>query len=477
MNDKHKRNTDVLLEKYRQEISRCVKCGTCSAECPTFLKERRESQSPRGRMALIQAVLDGRLAVSEIFKDRLATCMGCLACVASCPGGVPVTEIIQSAKEQAIAESGTGIINAMIASVLKHPAAFRATAWLAPFMLHYARGAGVRGPGIGGKSKGSRVKSRDASSESVVQSSNAGEVESAKKQGKVAFFPGCAISGLQQDIGRSVRTVLDRLGYEVIVPGGLKCCGRPLLSLGDRAAAQLQAERNTFLFEATGADAIVTACASCSLTFKKEYPKLLRSGMKSPAVLDVHEFLAREIAGLSFRPVRKRVTWHDPCHLGRGQGLSGKARDILRSIPGLELVEMNNADHCCGFGGVMRITHRRLSDGIAEDKARSILATKTEAVVTGCPGCRMQISNALMLAGSEIRTLHTVQILEEALENAESKNMVREGQDGRRKTEKSSRGLSGHTSTVWELERTEDEIFYRYGKRKRNPRGSEPRSR
>ncbi|MGE5174009.1 MAG: (Fe-S)-binding protein [Betaproteobacteria bacterium] len=405
----------MLLETYRQEISRCVKCGACSAVCPTFIEQRRESLSARGRIALIEAVLNGQLAVSEIYKDRLATCMGCLACEASCPSGVPVTEIIQSAKEQAIAESGTGIINTMIAGVLKHPAAFRATAWLAPIMLHYARGSGVRGQGTGGKSKGSSGKSRNASSEFVVKSSNAGEGESAKKRGSVVFFPGCAITGFQQDIGKSVRTVLDRLGYEVIVPDGLKCCGRPLLSLGDRTAAELHAEHNAVLFEATGADAIVTACASCSLTFKKEYPKLLRSGRKPPSVLDVHELLVREIAGLSFRPVRKRVTWHDPCHLGRGQGLSGKARDILRSIPGLELVEMNNADHCCGFGGMMRITHRGLSDGIAEAKVQNILATGASTVVTGCPGCRMQIGNALHRSGPDVEVLHTVQLIAEAL--------------------------------------------------------------
>jgi len=356
-------------------------------------------------MALIKAVLEGQLTASRIYRDRIATCTGCLACDASCPSGVPVTEIIQAAKEQAVAESGPGIIDAVITGVLKHPAAIRATTWLWPVMLHYARRQGEP-RGVPGMSSGTGVHGS-----STVASGGPGT------KGRVVFFPGCAINGFQRDIGRSAVAVLRRLGYNVMVPDGLRCCGRPLLSLGDRAAAAEHAEHNSGIIEAVKAEAVVTACASCSLTFKKEYPKLL-SGKKAPAVLDIHEFLAHEIGGLSLRPVRTRVTWRDPCHLGRGQGLSGKALDILRTIPGIELVEMRNADRCCGFGGVMRIAHWRLSDGIAEEKARSIMSTKASAVVTGCPACRMQIGSALNRAGSRIRVLHTVQILEEALSSA-----------------------------------------------------------
>ncbi len=378
------------LEAYRPEIERCVKCGTCTAVCPSFLLDRRESMSARGRMALIQAVLDGGLTVSPIYRDRLASCTGCLACEASCPSGVPVTEIIQAAKEQAAAETGHGLIPAVIAEVFRHPAAFRTTAWMVPYMLHYPRlqGAGSR----------KRIVRRTAGA----------------NRGRIAFFPGCAAGYLQPEIGTAAVRVLEAWGYDVIVPRGLQCCGRPLLSLGSTAAAAEQAKRNSVLFAAVKADAIVTACASCGLTFKREYPTLL-SGKKAPVVFDIHEFLAAESSRLPLLPVPVRVTWHDPCHLGRGQGLSAQPRDILRAIPGIELVEMRNADRCCGFGGVMRLSHRRLSDGIAAEKARTVIATKASAVVTGCPACRMQIGNALRLAGSEIRALHTVQILEQAL--------------------------------------------------------------
>jgi glycolate oxidase iron-sulfur subunit len=216
-----------------------------------------------------------------------------------------------------------------------------------------------------------------------------------------------------------VINVLNTIGYDVIVPEGLKCCGRPLLSLGDRKKAEELASHNAALFEALEVDAIVTACASCGLTFKKDYPKLLRPGAKTLVVYDIHDFLSNRIAGIKLNPVRKSVTIHDPCHLGRGQGLSRTVRDLLQAIPGISLVEMKDADRCCGFGGVMRITHRALSDGIAADKVNNIIATPAAVVATGCPGCCMQIADALRRHGSDIRVVHPVQLLEEAFTSAE----------------------------------------------------------
>ncbi len=398
-----------LLETYRREIERCVKCGTCSAVCPTYLHERGESYSARGRMALVKAVLDRKLVLSAIFKDRLATCTTCFACEASCPNSVPVVKIIQAAKEQVVAELGTGIIDRIVYNVLKRPAALSATAWLAPVALHYTKGR----------------------SEFKIQSSK-GEKPGCrqKNRGRVVFFPGCAINTIEKDIGRAVTSVLGMLGYEVIVPGGLRCCGRSMLSLGDRRAAAELASHNSALFEALGVDAIVTACASCGLTFKEEYPKLLRLSGKATVVLDIHEIIAHALPDMPMAFVRRTVTYHNPCHLGRGQGLSGMVRGILRSLPGLTLVEMSNADRCCGFGGVMRITHQKLSDGIAKDKAKNIIATEASTVVTGCPGCRMQIANALKLVGSKIESMHTIQVVEEALRNAEIAS------SGRRATER-----------------------------------------
>ena len=363
-------------------------------------------------MALVKAVLDKRITASAIYQDRLATCTTCLACEAVCPSGVPVAAIIQAAREQAVAEAGIGIIKAVIAEVVKRPALFRAAAWLGPAVLHFKQGprTRVQGPGSRVQGQGARVKGQGKSSGFRVRS-----LKGTGTKGRVAFFPGCAIEHFQPEIGSATVTVLTALGYETIIPEGLKCCGRPLLSLGDRRAAEELAAHNAALLARADADVIVTACASCGLTFKKDYPGLLRRGTKAPAILDIHEFLAGRLAQAALAPVQRTVTWHDPCHLSRGQGLANAAREVLRAIPGINLVEMRNADRCCGFGGVMRITRRELSDGIVEDKVKSIIATNASVVATGCPGCRMQIADALKRKESEIEVLHTVQVLEEAL--------------------------------------------------------------
>jgi glycolate oxidase iron-sulfur subunit len=356
-------------------------------------------------MALIEAVLDGKLRVSDVYKDRLATCTGCLACESACASGVPFSAVIQAAKEQAVQESGRGVIATVVAAALKRPVLMRSLAWLAPVVLHYS----------GETAKGHEARVRSA--ECGVRSENK---TGKRTKGKVAFFPGCAERYFQPDIEHAVVAVLKALGYEVVVPEYIQCCGRPYLSLGDRAAAQKLAAKNADVLSSLGADAIVTACASCGLTFKKEYPGLLAaSGREQVRVLDIHEFLTGKLAGLDLGAVNAKVTWHDPCHLGRGQGLAGTARDVLRCIPGMELVEMKQPERCCGFGGVMRLSHPALSGTIGEAKSRDIAGTGASLVITGCPGCRMQIADSLKRAGSDARVVHTVQVIAEALRIAD----------------------------------------------------------
>jgi glycolate oxidase iron-sulfur subunit len=325
-----------------------------------------------------------------------------------------VTEIIQIAKEHAVAETGMGAVSSIIAAMVKQPTLYRAASRLALYLLHYSRSqrSGVVGKGV----RSAPDKDVQGQAPCGVRK---GKEKSHRAQGRVAFFPGCAVEYFQPEIEAATIRVLNAFGYDVVVPDELTCCGRPLLSLGDRRSAEELAAQNTAIFEAAQVDAIVTACASCGLTFKKDYPKLLRPGAKTPVVLDIHEFLLSRIAGAPLKPLRTSVTVHDPCHLGRGQGLSRTVRELLQSIPELTLVEMRDADRCCGFGGVMRVTHRVLSDGIADDKAKNILETHAAVVATGCPGCRMQIAEALKRQDSDIAVVHPVQLLDEALSHAD----------------------------------------------------------
>jgi glycolate oxidase iron-sulfur subunit len=362
-------------------------------------------------MALIEAVLDGKLRISDVYKDRLATCAGCLACESACASGVPFSRIILAAREQAVRESGPGIVASVVSATLKNPILMRSIAWLAPVALHYEKEA-VKG-------RGKRVWSAECevrNENKDIPASPRPRVAASDSKGRVAFFPGCAIDHFQPDIGKATIRVLEALGYEVVVPAGLACCGRPFLSLGDRSAAEDLARKNNDILELLDVLAVVTSCASCGLTFKKDYPALLApSGREPVRVLDIHEFLAGKTGDLDLTAAPLKVIWHDPCHLGRGQGLSKTAREVLLAVPGIELVEMKHPDRCCGFGGVMRVSHPSLSGAIGEAKAKDIASTPAEVVVTGCPGCMMQIADSLKRVGSQTEVVHTVQVIEAAL--------------------------------------------------------------
>jgi len=401
------KNDKSSLEAHRADISRCVRCGVCRAVCPSFQPDREESLSPRGRIALIHAVLDKRLPLSSIFADRLATCTSCLACETACPSNVTVTAIIQAAKEDAVRASGRSLIGRFVSAALTHDRAMRSLAWLAPVVLRYA--------GMEGK----RVRSAPVRSRRPVEFGVRSEGKrSPGSKGRIAFYPGCAIKHFQPDIGAATVAVLEQAGCEVVVLDDAACCGRPLLSLGDREAAQAVAEQNQRLFVSLQVDRVVTACASCGLTFKKEYPTLLaRSGAPPVPVLDIHEVLAEIMPALPLGTLEQRVTWHEPCHLGRGQGLAKTAQSVLASIHGIELVEAAHPGTCCGFGGIMRIGHHCLSNAIGDARAKDLINTAAPIVVTGCPGCRMQLSESLKRAESDVVVLHTVQVIFEAMRN------------------------------------------------------------
>ncbi len=402
---RRRKNDKSSLEGHRADINRCVRCGVCRAVCPSFQPDREESLSPRGRIALIHAVLDKRLPLSAIFTDRLATCTSCLACETACPSNVPVTAIIQAAKEDAVRASGRGLISRFVEAALTNDRIMRSLAWLAPVVLRYAGMEGGKRFRIA--DFGLRIEERGAGRENK---------KSTGAKGRIAFYPGCAIKHFQPDIGTAAVAVLERAGYEVVVLDDAACCGRPLLSLGDREAARAVAEQNQRLFASLSVDRVVTACASCGLTFKSEYPALLAlSGAPPVPVLDIHEVLAEVMPALPLGTLTQRVTWHEPCHLGRGQGLAKTARSVLRSIPGIELVEAAHPGKCCGFGGVMRINHHRLSNAIGDARAKDLMGTAAPVVVTGCPGCRMQLAESLKRAGSDAVVLHTVQVIAAAM--------------------------------------------------------------
>jgi glycolate oxidase iron-sulfur subunit len=222
-------------------------------------------------------------------------------------------------------------------------------------------------------------------------------------------------------VGEAALTLFRHLGCTVIIPKNQQCCGLPGMSGGDLDTVRGLAERNLAELERFEADYIMTACATCGGALHKFYPNLI--GRRHPelaarlkAVADKTVDAAQLLQQLGLNPVETggggdvRITYHDPCHL-RTQGITRQPRELLRGTPGVDLVEMEGADKCCGLGGTFNVYHYESSLAINRMKSAAIINTGAQAVATGCPGCMMQLSDGLKQHGSAVRVLHTLELL------------------------------------------------------------------
>jgi len=225
---------------------------------------------------------------------------------------------------------------------------------------------------------------------------------------------------LYSPINWATMRVLASNGYDTVVPAGEVCCGAPHMAVGEVDMAKALARRNIDILSPVEAEAVITNCAACGAMLK-EYDGLLgddrtyaaKASAFSRKVRDISEFLAPNLSS-PFGELRKRVTYHDACHLVHAQGIAGQPRQLLRSIPGLEFIELKESDRCCGSGGVYNITHCDIAERVLMRKVDNIAATRAEAVVTSNPGCLMQLRHGLRKAKIEMEVLHLVEILEQA---------------------------------------------------------------
>jgi len=254
-------------------------------------------------------------------------------------------------------------------------------------------------------------------------SSVAGEFPSTGREwGRVAFFAGCVMNLIYPEANWATIRVLAQNGYRTVVPSGQVCCGAPHVAVGEMETALQLARQNIDLFSQVEADAIVTNCAGCGAVLK-QYAELLeddktyaaKSNDVSNKVRDISEFLAAllPISG-ALRELDQRVTYHDPCHLVHAQGITQEPREILRSIPGLELIELTESTWCCGGAGVYSITHPDLAMRLLDRKMANIAATGAETVVTSNPGCLLQLELGVKRAGLDIKAIHVMELLDRA---------------------------------------------------------------
>lgn len=410
------------------DVLQCMRCGTCIPTCPTYRTEGIETQSPRGRVAMIKAVIDGRLPASDEFVEHMYHCLDCQNCQTVCPAGVKVGELVLEARHRIEENRPQPLLKRFL---LNHAIQDqkRLSRYMAPLRLYQAAGLQslVR--------KYSILKlisedlefmeallpplSRRPFSETIPEEIPACGVP----KGRVGFFLGCAMNLIFGSVSRDSIHLLTRAGYTVVVPKGQQCCGAPNIAEGERETYRKMAEHNVRLFEEAGVEAIVTDCAACGNELKS-YATILstkpscakRAGEFSAKVRDISEFLAQCVSDeVRFRPVPEVVCFHDPCHLRHGQKLVRPQRDLLLRVPEVEYREIPDDGQCCGSAGIYNVTHRERSMKILQAKIEAIGKTGAQRVITSNPGCLMQLEYGGKKWGQTWTVSHISQFLKNSL--------------------------------------------------------------
>ena len=412
-----------------EDLYKCVHCGFCLQACPTYVQTGLETESPRGRIALMKAVNEGRIGITPTVFRHWDLCIQCRACEVACPSGVPYGRLIEATMAQVERHRKPSLLPWLAEAVLLRrvlPHQRRLGLLVKGLRLYQHSGAqrAVRKSGVL-RLLSARLAELERSAPPVPATSfrPAGQVVPAqgKRRARVALLSGCIMPLVNGPQMEAVTRVLARNGCEVVVTAGQVCCGAINTHVGDLDTARELARRNIDAFLASDLDAVVVASAGCGIRMK-EYHDLLRDDVEyadraaelSALVKDVHEFLV----DLPFTPpggrLGYRVTYQDSCHLSHAQRITEAPRLLLRSIPGLELAEMSDSTRCCGAGGTYTITQRESSLRLLDSKMGAIKDTGAEVVATANPGCLLQLQYGVRREDMPMQVKYATDLLDEA---------------------------------------------------------------
>jgi glycolate oxidase iron-sulfur subunit len=424
----------IKLGKFIGNLDQCVKCGACRSGCPTFNAVRREGASARGRLSVVSAHTENEIGFTDKYKEHIKNCTLCGSCVSICPVGVDTPRIVLAARAESVQEEGLPLGASIIFKQVLEKKKLGAVAMKVAAKLQGIAGGEASKAGAGllnryilpylgdGRSAPPLAKTfflDTTEARGVRKVLDRAEGEKKLDVPRVAFFVGCGINYMLPDVGKATLRVLEKAGAEIVVPPEQSCCGMPALSMGDAETAKNLALKNIEIFEKLDVDYITTSCATCTFALKTKFAEVLED--EAPEALarvekfvgkvrDITELLEAEF---SIEPKEKKnetVTYHDPCHLSRGQSIKDAPRDLLVKS-GLGFIELKNPCRCCGLGGGLGYTNYKLSMEIAADKAKNIIDSRADVVATACPGCMIQIKDGLENADSETKVKHIVELL------------------------------------------------------------------
>lgn len=407
-------------------IDACVHCGFCLPTCPTYALWGEEMDSPRGRLYLMKGALEGRLALTPTVVAHFDACLGCVACVTACPSGVQYGPLIERTRAQierhyprSLADR---VFRAGLFSTLPYPARMRLL--LAPLAL---AGGLIRALGriswvparlraVFGLAP--RVSWQSLTAEIPARTPAVGD-----RRLKVGLLSGCVQRLVFPQVHRATINVLTTEGCEVLAPAAQGCCGALSLHSGRLDEARVFARRLIQVFEQSGVDRVVVNAAGCGSSMK-EYGELLagdpawaeRAHAFSARVRDVSELIAELGPSRAPRhPIAAKIAYHDACHLAHAQGIRSQPRDLLRSIPGLEIVELAEPEICCGSAGIYNIVQPEPAAELGARKATHVMAASPDAIATANPGCTIQIGAACARLGFNRPVLHPIELLDASI--------------------------------------------------------------
>jgi glycolate oxidase iron-sulfur subunit len=409
------------------ELYRCVHCGLCLNECPTYRALHLEPESPRGRIHLVKAAADGRIELNDRFKEHIYLCLLCRACETACPSGVQYGHIAETARE-ILGPPGSkfarSVLNFAFTQLLPYPRRLK----LAAALLRLYQRSGIEQlirPLLPEKLREMQsmlppISQHFFSPKTYILPAIG------TRRAKVAMLNGCVMPLIFSDVNEATVRVLRRNGCDVVFPEQQVCCGALNVHNGERTAARQMARRNIDAFLEAGVDAIIVNASGCGATMK-EYGHLLEGDTAyaekarrfTALVKDASEFLVAIGLVGKLAPLEMTVTYQDPCHLAHGQRVRSQPRALLRAIPGIRLIEMDGSDHCCGSAGIYNLTHPEMSQHLLREKMQALRATEAEAVVAPNPGCMLQFRYGSKQYGPNLSVYHLMDLLDRAYASAE----------------------------------------------------------
>ena len=422
--DEHNPPTAELYNK-------CVHCGFCLPTCPTYALWGEEMDSPRGRIYLMRLGNEGKAQLTDSYARHFDQCLGCMACMTACPSGVQYDKLIEATRSQIERHyrrsAGETIHRKLIFSLFPYPERLRAVLW--PAWAYQASGlrALVQGTGLL-KLLPRKLRSAEALLPAItLRELRAHMPERIPPQGpmrkRVGLLTGCVQRVLFSGVNAATARVLAAEGCEVIVPEEQGCCGALAVHVGLEEQALDFARNLIGVFERAEVDTIVINAAGCGSTMK-EYGYLLRNDPQyaerakafAAKCKDISEVLGELEPRAVRHPLPLRIAYHDSCHLQHAQRIRSQPRQVLKTIPKLEILEVPDSAICCGSAGIYNLVQPDTATQLGDMKVKNCLSTSPDLVVSANPGCLVQISSGLKRAGRRVPVLHMIELIDAAIQ-------------------------------------------------------------